>query len=179
MGTWNSRGLRGSTLEDIINFTNDVYCEKKLALVQKIPTPIKPIKIDKEKRHITLAYFEQKSTVDYIGVVQGFPICFDAKECATDTFPLQNIHDHQVKFMQSYEEQGGISFMIVSFTGRNEFYYLRFAELMKYWKRIEEKQPKNFKYQELDCRFFIPSKHGVHLHYLETLNRDLALREEK
>ena len=37
--------------------------------------------MDKENRHITLAYFEQRSTVDYIGVVQGIPVCFDAKEC--------------------------------------------------------------------------------------------------
>ena len=87
MGTWNSRGLRGSTLEDLINHTNDLYREKKLALIQKIPTPITPIEIDKSSRHITLAYFDQKSTVDYIGAVQGIPVCFDAKECAVKTFP--------------------------------------------------------------------------------------------
>ena len=79
MGTWNSRGLRGSALEELINRTNEQYREKGLALIQKIPTPITPIKIDKEKRHITLAYFDQKSTVDYIGAVQGIPVCFDAK----------------------------------------------------------------------------------------------------
>ena len=39
MGTWNSRGLRGSTFEELINMTNDIYTEKNLALVQKIPTP--------------------------------------------------------------------------------------------------------------------------------------------
>ena len=71
MGTWNSRGLRGSTLEDMINHSNEVYRERKLALIQKVPTPITPIAIDKETRHITLAYFDQKSTVDYIGAVQG------------------------------------------------------------------------------------------------------------
>ena len=72
MGTWNSRGLRGSTLEDMINRTNERYLEKGLALIQKIPTPITPVRIDKEHRHITLAYFDQRSTVDYIGAVQGF-----------------------------------------------------------------------------------------------------------
>ena len=92
MGTWNTRGLRGSALEDIINRSNDSYREKKLALIQKVPTPIAPISIDKESRHITLAYFDQKSTVDYIGAVQGIPVCFDAKECAVETFPLHNIH---------------------------------------------------------------------------------------
>ena len=64
MATWNSRGLRGSTLEDMINRTNEKYAENNLALIQKIPTPITPIKLDKETRQITLAYFDQKSTVD-------------------------------------------------------------------------------------------------------------------
>ena len=66
MPTWNSRGLRGSFLEELVNMTNEKYQAQNLALVQKIPTPIKPINIDQETRHITLAYFEQKSTVDYI-----------------------------------------------------------------------------------------------------------------
>ena len=78
MPTWNSRGLRGSTLEDLLNRTNEKYAHNGLALIQKIPTPITPINIDKETRHITLAYFEQKSTVDYIGAVQGIPVCFNA-----------------------------------------------------------------------------------------------------
>ena len=105
MGTWNSRGLRGSTLEDMINMSNESYREKGLALIQKIPTPITPVRIDQQTRHITLAYFDQQSTVDYIGAVQGIPVCFDAKECATDTFPMMNIHEHQVKFMKDFEKQ--------------------------------------------------------------------------
>ena len=48
MATWGSRGLRGSTLEDLINHTNEKYKESGLALIQKIPTPIKPINIEKE-----------------------------------------------------------------------------------------------------------------------------------
>ena len=113
MGTWNSRGLRGSTLEDMINHSNEVYREKKLALIQKVPTPITPITIEKQTRHITLAYFDQKSTVDYIGTVQGIPVCFDAKECAVKTFPLQNVHPHQVDFIKYFEEDGGISFIML------------------------------------------------------------------
>ena len=107
MATWNSRGLRGSTLEEMVNRTNEWYQEKGLALMQKIPTPITPVKMDKEHRQITLAYFDQRSTVDYIGAVQGIPVCFDAKECVADTFPLQNIHEHQVRFMEAFERQDG------------------------------------------------------------------------
>ena len=72
MATWNSRGLRGSFLEELVNMTNDKYRSQKLALVQKVPTPIKPITIDQTTRHITLAYFEKKSTVDYIGLFREF-----------------------------------------------------------------------------------------------------------
>ena len=43
--------------------------------------------------------------MDYIGAVQGIPVCFDAKECAADTFPLQNVHQHQVEFMERFEKQ--------------------------------------------------------------------------
>ena len=65
MATWNTRGLRGSTLEDMVNRTNEKYAEAGLALIQKIPTPITPVKMDKESRQITLAFFEQTISVSY------------------------------------------------------------------------------------------------------------------
>lgn len=73
MSYWATRGLRGSTFEEMLNMTNEQYRKEGLALIQKVPTPIKPIEIDQEKRTIRLAYFEQKSTVDYIGVMGGDP----------------------------------------------------------------------------------------------------------
>ncbi|MGN0243273.1 MAG: Holliday junction resolvase RecU [Lachnospiraceae bacterium] len=176
MATWNSRGLRGSTFEDMINYTNEQYREKKLALIQKIPTPIKPIRIDQESRHITLAYFDQKSTVDYVGAVQGYPVCFDAKECATDTFPLRNVHEHQIRFMEAFEQQDGISFLLIYFTHRNEYYYLRFSELLRFWSRMEEGKQKNFKYEELNPKYFLRSVGNIQIHYLEGLQKDLEER---
>lgn len=175
MGTWNSRGLRGSTLEDMINHSNEVYREKKLALIQKVPTPITPITIEKQTRHITLAYFDQKSTVDYIGTVQGIPVCFDAKECAVKTFPLQNVHPHQVQFMKEFEEQGGISFIILYWKSENEIVYLPFEKL--FWKRMEDGGRKSFTYDEIDHSWQIGHKRDVLVHYLEPLQRDLTLRD--
>ena len=178
MGTWNSRGLRGSTLEEMVNRTNEWYLEKGLALIQKIPTPITPVKMDKEHRHITLAYFDQKSTIDYIGAVQGIPVCFDAKECNTDTFPLANIHAHQVTFMEAFEKQGGVAFILVSFTKREEFYYLRLSLLRRFWQRREEGGRKSFRYEELEPGFFLPYQGGVFIPYLEGIQKDLDNREE-
>ena len=177
MPTWNSRGLRGSTLEEFVNRTNEKYLEHNLALIQKVPTPITPIKIDKETRHITLAYFEQKSTVDYIGVVQGIPVCFDAKECNTDTFPLQNIHEHQVTFMENYERQGGVAFFLISFNHKDEFYYLRFKKLLEFWNRAKEGGRKSFRYEELEPEFFFKQGNGIFVPYLDTLQKDLDLRD--
>lgn len=179
MATWNSRGLRGSTLEELINRTNEKYREHHLALIQKIPTPITPINIDKESRHITLAYFDQKSTVDYIGVVQGIPVCFDAKECHTDTFPLANIHPHQVEFMRQFEKQDGIAFVLISYTQRDEFYYLPLCHLLRFWERAEEGGRKSFRYEELDPRFFLKEVPGVFVPYLEALQLDLNERDNK
>ena len=176
MATWNSRGLRGSTLEDMINRTNEKYADAGLALIQKIPTPITPLKIDKEHHQITLAYFEQKSTVDYIGAVQGIPVCFDAKECVADTFPLQNIHEHQVKFMRDFESQGGIAFLLIYYSAKNILYYMRFEEVSGFWKRAGDGGRKSFRFDELDPRFFLNLKGGCFVPYLDAVNQDLELR---
>lgn len=179
MGTWHTRGLRGSTLEDMINRTNAVYLERNLALIQKIPTPITPVRMDKEHRQITLAYFEQRSTVDYIGAVQGIPICFDAKECNADTFPLQNIHEHQVLFMEHMEKQQGISFLLIYYTARNEVYYMRFEEVAFFWNRAMQGGRKSFRIDELSPEFFIPVQSGCLIPYLDMLNMDLEIRDSQ
>lgn len=178
MATWSSRGLRGSTLEEMINRTNEKYREGKLALIQKIPTPITPISIDKETRHITLAYFEQKSTVDYIGVVQGIPVCFDAKECTTDTFPMQNIHEHQFTFMTEFERQGGIAFLILYYSHRNLLYYLKYEKLKEFYERMEQGGRKSFRLDELTEDYIIHPKGGILVPYLTGIQQDLAEREE-
>lgn len=177
MGTWNSRGLRGSTLEEFLNRTNEKYLEQGLALIQKIPTPITPVKIDKEHRHITLAYFDQRSTVDYIGAVQGIPVCFDAKECHTDTFPLQNLHEHQVEFMREFEKQDGVAFLIIYYSARNELYYMPFKEIDKFWKRAQEGGRKSVRYEELNPKYFMTLKNGCMVPYLDTLQIDLENRD--
>lgn len=177
MATWNSRGLRGSILEDLINRTNEKYLENGLALIQKVPTPITPIKIDKENRHITLAYFEQKSTVDYIGAVQGIPVCFDAKECSVDTFSLQNIHEHQVEFMKNFEKQQGVSFFLIYYTNKDLFYYLTFKDFLVFWERAKQGGRKSFRFEELSSDYIIPKKNGIMIPYLDMLQKDLNERE--
>lgn len=179
MGYWNSRGLRGSTLEEFINITNDVYKQKGLAIIQKIPTPITPVKISKDGRNITLAYFDKQSTVDYIGVVQGIAVCFDAKETANKSLPIQNIHSHQIEFMDDFQKNKGISFLIVHFSQYEKTYLLPFDILKKYWNKAKnEDGRKSIPYSEFDDNLLIENKNGCVLHYLETLNTYLNMFEK-
>lgn len=178
MATFSSRGLRGSLLEEMINMTNDKYRENHLALIQKIPTPITPINIDKQSRHITLAYFDQKSTVDYIGAVQGIPVCFDAKECAKDTFALQNIHPHQVAFMSDFEKQNGVAFFLIYYTAKDLFYYLPLRDLLFFWDRMEKGGRKSFRFEELREAYFIQNRNGFIIPYLDKIQLDLNERTD-
>lgn len=177
MATWKSRGLRGSTLEDMINETNETYRQKKLALIQKIPTPITPVEM-KPNKQITLAYFDKKSTVDYIGVVQGIAVCFDAKESKSDTFPLQNIHEHQYEFMRDFEEQEGIAFFLIYYTESDVLYYLPFEYLKLFWERAKNGGRKSFRFDELNPAYIIKrGESGVMVPYLDALKQDLLDRD--
>ena len=177
MATWNSRGLRGSFLEEMINKTNDVYKENKLALIQKIPTPITPINIDSSTKQITLAYFEKKSTVDYIGAVQGIPVCFDAKECNTDTFPMHNIHEHQIDFMREFIVQDGIAFIIIYYTKKEIYYYLSFDEIEKYNNRALNGGRKSIRFDELDDSHFFKRKGNLLVPYLDMISKELEKKD--
>ncbi len=169
MGYWNTRGLRGSMLEELITLTNDLYREKGLALVQKVPTPIKPIRIDQTTRTITQAYFEQKSTVDFIGAVQGLPVCFDAKETGLKSFPFSNIHHHQVEFMKDFTKQGGEAFFIVNFKEYDEIYFLPFETLYSHWKESQKGGRKSMRYQDFSKDLQVYSQDGAFVHYLKAL----------
>lgn len=176
MPTWRKRALRGSYLEEVINRSNEYYSRAGLALIQKIPTPITPVEYNNTNHQITLAYFEKKSTVDYIGVVQGLPVCFDAKECAKERFRVDNIHEHQYKFMKEFEKQDGLSFLILYFSSIERYYYMRFQELDFIFTKYLNGEMKSFHVKDLDDRFFLDGEKDATLKYLDLINLDLSLR---
>ena len=169
MGTWKNRGLRGSALEEYINYSNERYRENGLALIQKIPTPITPIEINKSTKHITLAYFDKKSTVDYIGAVQGIPVCFDAKECAKTTFSLANVYEHQLQFMKDFEKQGGVAFLIIYFKSLDKIIYVSLKDLLPFFERMNNGGRKSISFEELDEEYIIPRQGDIVVHYLHSL----------
>lgn len=122
MSSFKNYANRGMILESEINDSNRYYLENDIAVVYKKPTPIKVVKQVNEK--IINAYFEKPSTTDYNGLYKGKYIDFEAKETKGVSFPLKNIHPHQIRHLENIERHGGICFLIVRFVNVNETYLL-------------------------------------------------------
>ena len=71
---------------------------------------------------------------------------------------------------------GGVAFVLILFTERNDIYYMRFRELKKYYDRMAEGHPKNFKYVELEDEYFIKPKGPALVPYLDGINTDIQER---
>lgn len=113
---------RGMKLENLINQTNEYYINNDIAVIYKKPTPILVCQVDYKKNKILEGYYKTPSTLDYNGIYKGKYIDFDAKETLNKTsFPLANLHKHQLEHMKKVINHGGISFLIVKI---NNLYYL-------------------------------------------------------
>ena len=83
----------------------------------------------RSKAVINEAYFRTPSTTDYNGVYNGYYIDFEAKETKNKTsFPLNNIHAHQVEHMKNTYLQKGIVFLMIRFKTLDEVYILPYSK---------------------------------------------------
>lgn len=132
----NTHSNRGMGLENDINVSNQFYLINDIAVIYKKPTPITISKVAYPSRYeakIKEGYFKTPSTTDYNGIYKGKYIDFEAKETTSKTsFPLSNIHSHQITHLRKIIKHGGIGFLIVRFSTLNETYYLDGQELMHF-----------------------------------------------
>ena len=91
---------------------------------------------------------------------------------------MQNIHTHQIEFMEKFEKQEGISFILLYYTHLDEAYYLPYRDIKKFYERSEGGERKSFRIEEIDRSYKIRSYQGVPMHFLEMLNHDLEQREQ-
>lgn len=164
-------GKRGKALENLIEYTNNVYKNQGVALVDKVPTPWN-VSYDKKSKKVIRAFPEKKSTVDFVGLSHGRGIAFDAKNARETTrFPLKNIEEHQVRYLINHQDQGGISFFIICFEKKNEHYFLTIDQLVQWWNEAIEGGRKSIPYEwfVLNC-YQIKSEKNVPLHYLKYCN---------
>ena len=131
-----SHSNRGMNLENDLNDTNNYYLINNIAVIYKKPTPITINKVDYKSRRdavIKEAHFKIPSTTDYNGIYKGRYIDFEAKETkSTTSFPLNNIHKHQIQHLNKIYEHGGIGFIIVRFTKLNKTFLLFIEDLINF-----------------------------------------------
>lgn len=162
-------GNRGMTLEDDINLTNNYYKEKDIALIYKKPIPIKVLKINETKTRIKDGFYKQKSTLDYSGIYKEKYLEFDAKETNSKTsFPISNIHPHQIEHIKNIIHFKGISFLIIRFNLLNETYLLEGHKLLAFLEENERKSIPLSYFQE-NCPK-IALKYAPRLDYLKVID---------
>ncbi len=177
MAIWKTLGLRGSALEGLIDRSNEYYLNAGVARIDKAATPVKVTRITDDGR-IAEGYFEKKSTVDYYGIAQGVYISFDAKQTAERSFPLKNIHEHQIKYMRDVNAHGGVVFLIVEFTKNQSYYLLPFEILDDYYVNAMAGGRKSIPKSEFPEELRIELKKGSILKYIEAVNSYLDWKKE-
>ena len=155
------------TLEAELNDSNRYYLENDIAVIYKKPTPIKVVRQVNEK--IINAYFEKPSTTDYNGLYKGKYVDFEAKETTKTSFPLANIHAHQIKHMENVIKHGGICFLIVRFVKMNETYLLFGEDFIDYINSNSRKSVPHSFFQEKG--YLIKDKLMPKVDYIEIIDK--------
>ncbi len=142
----------GMQFENDVSKSCDFYREKELADIYKRPTPIKVVKMSKTKKGmIEEAYFQEKSTTDYVGIYKGKYIDFECKETIHDTVPYHMIREQQFRHLELITKLGGNGFFLVSFKKVQEVYLMPATIILE---EIRTKKHPGFKRE-----FF--QEHGV------------------
>ncbi|HCX2103236.1 TPA: Holliday junction resolvase RecU [Staphylococcus aureus] len=169
-------GGRGMSLEKDIEHSNAFYLKSDIAVIHKKPTPVQIVNVNYPKRSkavINEAYFRTPSTTDYNGVYQGYYIDFEAKETKNKTsFPLNNIHDHQVEHMKNAYQQKGIVFLMIRFKTLDEVYLLPYSKFEIFWKRYKDNIKKSITVDEIRKNgYHIPYQYQPRLDYLKAVDK--------
>lgn len=166
---------RGMKFEEMINETNNYYRSHDVAIIHKKPIPIQIVKVDYPSRQgavIKEAYYKIPSTTDYNGVYQGLHIDFEAKETNNKTsFPIKNIHPHQIDHLVKIEQHGGVAFVLIHFRVLSEIYFLEAGKLRDYEIR-SLKGRKSIHIEELrKDGYLIKESYAPRVDYISVVNR--------
>jgi recombination protein U len=169
-----STANRGMNFEMMINKTNEFYLDNDIAIIHKKPIPIQIVNVDylaRSAAKITEAYYKLPSTTDYNGIYKGSYIDFEAKETKSKTsFPLKNIHEHQIKHLESVKKHGGISFIIVYFSSLERIFLLDSEIIVRYYNELHQKR-KSIPLQDfIDNAFEIKEGYRKPVDYLQIID---------
>lgn len=178
--TFSNRGMR---FEEAINQSNDYYLNRKVAVIHKKPTPIQIVKVDYPKRSAAVikeAYFKEASTTDYNGVYRGYYLDFEAKETKNKTsFPLKNLHEHQINHMRQCLEHKGICFILLWFSSLNRCFLIDSPFIIEAWEKqaTEKKSLTLNQIEEIGIEITV----GIapRIPFIEAVDQLIELKEKK
>ncbi|HHL0974042.1 TPA: Holliday junction resolvase RecU [Bacillus cereus] len=162
---------KGLTLEHTINQSNEIYQQKNLALITKRATPIQVLK--SKGKHIISGLYVKKSTVDYEGIYNGYPVAFEAKSTINSkSFPLKNIREHQILYLQQAEHMGALCFFLLEFRTLNKVYLMSFQLVYEYIKKAQQGGRKSIPLE--DCTLYgykVQTQKEIPLDYLPYVDK--------
>ena len=169
-------GGRGMSLESDIELSNTHYLKLGQAVIHKKPTPVQIVNVHypmRSKAVINEAYFRTPSTTDYNCIYKAHYLDFEAKETKNKTsFPLNNMHEHQVIHMDACYDQGGIVFLLIRFKLLDEVYLLPYCKFKYYWHRYKKEIKKSITVEEIRKNgYYIPYQYQPRLNYLKAVDK--------
>ncbi len=148
-----SMSNRGMVFEKLIDEANTFYLAHHKAVIHKKPVPVQIVDVDypsRNKARIKEAYYKTPSTTDYNGVYKGYYIDFDVKESRNKTsFPIKNIHTHQIEHLKHVHEHGGVAFLLIFVHALNQAFLLPYETLNTYFSRALNGGRKSITNEEL------------------------------
>jgi len=163
---------RGMSLENDINLSNEYYINNNIAYIYKKPTPIQIVKVNYPSRNkavIKEAYFKEPSTTDYNGLYKGKYIDFEAKETNNTSFPIKNIHNHQINHIKNIYINGGICFILIRFNKINTTYLLSAKDFLNF---INTQDRKSIPLSYIKSKGFeIEIKYNPRLDYIKMVDK--------
>ena len=128
-----SKANRGQEFETFINFANEKYQAKGVAVMHKVPTEFIPLR--SAGGLVTSCKVDHKSCVDYLGRYADIPVAVEAKHTKAGRIDFSAVQDHQADYLDAWLGGGGrqLAFVAVSFN-MNRFFMVPW----EFWKAARD-----------------------------------------
>ena len=116
-----SKANRGKEFEDFLNFANQQYQAKGVAVIHKVPTEFLPLR--GPHGQVASCKVTQKSCADYLGHFRGIAVAVEAKSTKAERIDFSAVQDHQAEFLDDWMKNGSgqLAFIAVAFNMRRFF----------------------------------------------------------
>jgi len=152
----------GKYFETLIDEACAYYEKSGIAVIEKTPEPLRPIKNLNNGKFI--ACFEKKAQPDYKGALRsGRAVVFEAKFSASEKLPQSRVTTEQSERITEYAKMGAACFVLIGFD-RIGYYRIPWRVWVKMGEIFGRR---HIKPTDLS-KFEVPCNNGV-LHFLEDI----------